>query len=242
VCKLWACLDQGMCSALEELGITDAPAQCLREGLAGCPNLRRLRLDIAHDPPLVALGAALEQGLYPKLEVLSVTARRYPGVNGGDVVATALRAFPRPALRELDLDTWILGAGLAGALQSGACPGLTRLNLVAMSFGEGTDVEELVEALGACPNLRQFGVRVPTGEGMDSLYLALAEAVREGGLPSLEKLSLFNFRVRDDSARALAEALEARAGPLVRFDDFSTRGLGFAIIMFPSFDAAFGDF
>jgi hypothetical protein len=101
VYKLWACLEQGVCPALQELDLGQIPcsgataARCLREGLPGCPDLRRLKLHLGGVSTVVALAAALEQGLYPKLETLSIKARS-EDVDGGEVVAAVLRAFPRP--------------------------------------------------------------------------------------------------------------------------------------------------
>jgi hypothetical protein len=196
-------------------------ARYLREGLPGCPDLRRLRLCLGDPSAVVALATALEQGLYPKLEALSVTASS-EGADGGEVVTAAFRAFPRPGLRELSLDVLSLGPGLAEALQSGACRGLTRLSLKASSFGEGMSVRGLVDSFGACPDLRELALDFMSTNG-DGLYRAIADAVREGGLSRLERLSLINEDVGDDSAQALAEALEARGGSLSHHIDSEAR-------------------
>jgi hypothetical protein len=226
--ELLSCLEQRPCPALQELDISRIPcsgataARCLREGLPGCPDLRRLRLHFGGSSTILGLAAALEQGLYPKLEVLSIKALDET-VDGGEVVAAALRAFPRPGLRELDLRILTLGTGLAGALQSGACRGLTRLSLKAVRIGQGVDEGELGASSSACPHLRHLEVEILRGRGGDSLYRTLAEAVREGGLPCLEHLSLIIQGVGHDSVTALIEALEARSGRPVHFNDAAAR-------------------
>jgi hypothetical protein len=68
---------------------------------------------------------------------------------------------------------------------------------------------ELVDSLDACPYLQELAVEIASGGG-DSLCRALAEAMREGGLSRLERLSLMAKGVGHDSAKALAEALAAR--------------------------------
>jgi hypothetical protein len=138
VCKLLAGLEQRLCPALQELDLSSTPctgamaARCLRQGLPGCPNLHRLSLFHGDAPTVAALAAAFEQGLYCKLEKLSIKASNQGA--DGEVVAAGLRAFPRPGLRELSLNISSLGAGLADALQSGACRGLTRLSLKASTL------------------------------------------------------------------------------------------------------------
>jgi hypothetical protein len=142
------------------------------------------------------------------------------------MIAAGLRAFPRPGLRELDLWVWTISADLTEALQSGACRGLERLSLKAGDFDGGVIMTEFVDAFGACPHLRELAVEIyEEGGGGDSLHRALAEVVCEGGLPGLVQLSLINEDVDDESATALAEALEARAarGRPVRFEDYEAR-------------------
>jgi hypothetical protein len=229
--ELWACPEQGVCPALQELNLRLCPcrgemvARCLREGLPGCPDLRRLKLFLRDNSTVAALATALEDEKYPKLETLSVTASG-PFV-GGEVVATALQASPRPGLRELELDVFSLGAGLVEALQSGACPGLTRMRLRANRlFGgglnaEGMNVGELVEAFGACPHLQELALEGRMGERADIICRALAEAVREESLPCLEQVYLMIGQVGDDSATALEEALEAKGGHLLVYSDKS---------------------
>jgi hypothetical protein len=217
ICELWACLELGACPALQELDMGyypcsgDRMGRYLRQGLPCCPDLRRLRLSLLDAPAVVALAAALEQGLYPKLEVLGVYAL---SENAGEVVAAALRAFPRPGLRELDLDVVSLGVGVAAALQSGACCGLTRLNLMADHFGESLILAEFVDTFRACPHLQELSLDVRRGEGGDSLCRALVEAVRDGGVPCLKNVHLFSWSLKRDSTTALAKALAARAGRL----------------------------
>jgi hypothetical protein len=217
VSELWACLEQRVCPALQELDLSlvscsgDVVARCLRQGLPGCPDLRRLRLDLEDASTVMALSAALEQGLYPNLEALGVGTTSMDG-DWSETLAAALRAFPRPGLQELTLDVVSLGVGIAAAFQSGACRGLTRLSLFAEDPGEGLILAELVDAFCACPQLRMLSLDVPSGEEGDSLCRALVEATREGGLPSLKYLYLVHETVSDDSITALAQVLGARGG------------------------------
>jgi hypothetical protein len=227
--ELWACLEQGVCPALQELDLGEVhtrgavAARCLRQGLPGCPDLRHLRLQLQGESAVVALAEALEQGLYPKLEVLRVFS---PSVNGGNIVAAGLQAFPRPGLCELNLHVASFGAGLIEALQSGACRGLTRLSLEASSFDQGVSMGELGAAFGTCSHLQRLFMEIRQDADGDSFYRSLAEAVHDGDLPCLEQLSLFfNKGFGEVSAKALAEALGTRAasGRPVRFEDFATR-------------------
>jgi hypothetical protein len=198
-CNVWASLEQGLCPALQELDISRIPcsgrtmARCLRSGLTGCPDLRRLRLNLYDKSSAKALAAALEQGLYPKLEVLSIQALN-TRCHGGEIVAAALRASPRPGLRELELNTTRLGASRVGALQSGACRGLTQIRFRRVKFGQGVNVEGLVEAFAACPRLRHLNVQIPLWGNGGTLCRALAEAVRERGLPELEEVNIGKVR------------------------------------------------
>jgi hypothetical protein len=229
VCELWACLEQGVCPTLQELDLHKIylpgkkAARCLRQGLPGCPDLRRLRLFLHDDQTLVALAAALEQGLYPKLEALIATVSPVFfnwNVHGGEVFAAALRAFPRPGLQELDLqDFQALAPGLVEALRSGVCRGLTRLSLEAKDFKDLARMEDVPEALATCPHLREFTLEFSSERNGDTLCRALAEAVREGTLPCLDHLTLLVGGVTDDNVRALAEALGARGGRLVHYKD-----------------------
>jgi hypothetical protein len=219
MCELWACLEQGVCPALQELDMSLTPcsggimARCLRQGLPYCPDLSCLRLNLKDAWTVMALAAALEQGLYPKLDYLGVRTTAMD-VDGGGVIAAALRAFPRPGLEDLKLDVVNLGVGVAAALQSGACRGLRRLDLRADHPGEGLILAELVDALCACPHLRMLHLHIRNGEWGESFCRALTEAMREGGLPGLKYVYLFSRTVTRDSSTALAEALEARAGRL----------------------------
>jgi hypothetical protein len=228
VCGLLACLEQATCPALQELDMSrascrgDFATRCLSQGLTGCPDLRRLSLLLEDPSTLLGLASALQQGMYPKLEALSTRMVSF-ALDEGEVFAAALQAFPRPGLRELDLYITTLGAGLVGVLQSGGCRGLTRLFLKVWSIGAGIGVAELVEAFGACLHLRTLIVDVTYGG--DSVYRALAEVIRDGGLPGLEQFALFIKEVDDNSATALAEALEATAasGTPLRFEDYKAR-------------------
>jgi hypothetical protein len=117
MCALWACLEQGACPALQELDLSRTPcigattARCLREGLTGCPDLRRLRLNSHDHLSAPAFAAGLEQGLYPKLEALSVRALNLE-CDWGEILAAALRAFPRSGPRELELNMTRLAQAL----------------------------------------------------------------------------------------------------------------------------------
>jgi hypothetical protein len=67
-------------------------------------------------------------------------------------------------------------------------------------------VEELVEALGACPHLRHLAVDFKEGEG-DDLRRALEEAVRDGVLPCLRELSISDVEERAKAALARHRAV-----------------------------------
>jgi hypothetical protein len=134
--ELLACLEQGLCPSLEKLDLGRYPcsggtvARCLRQGLTNCPDLRRLRLHLEDESTVVALAAALEEGLYPKLEVLDLSRGC---ASGGGIILAALRASPRPGIRELELsitkprrgprrNTQVGGVPWADATQSASRP------------------------------------------------------------------------------------------------------------------------
>jgi hypothetical protein len=220
--ELWDSLADGVCPALEELDITrltflgpTAPFH-LRQGLVGCPELRRLRLKLfnVNEPEgaVPALSEALERGLFPKLESLDIEARNTRRLKTNELIGLALQAFPRPALRELRLWCQDSGQPLVDALRWEACPGLTRLDLCSFTMEDG-DVVMLVEGLRMCPRLREVRLGVAPRA---LVHRRLADMMREGGLPCLEELHVLGAVAEDDGVVAFAEALEARAGPKLR--------------------------
>jgi hypothetical protein len=217
---LWASLADGVCPALEELDIfkstslgPTAPLH-LRQGLVGCPELRRLRLNLfdVDDASIAALAEALERGLFPKLESLDIEEGGVRHMKVNEVIGPALQACPRPALRELRTMCHDSCQALIDALRWGACPGLTTLGLCLFNE-EGEDVVMLVEGLKACPHLRVLSLGVSP---QVVVHRSLADAMREGGLPCLEQLQVVGATVGNDDVVALAETLEARVGPKLR--------------------------
>jgi hypothetical protein len=215
---LWDSLDEGVCPALEDLEIRrlttlgTTAAFHLRQGLEGCPGLRRLKLVFYEDEAATAaLAKALEWGLFPHLESLDIEARGFKSSGAGGWIGVALDSFPRPALRELRLHGPELCDNTLNALRGGACPGLRRLDMFFRGMEE-THAGTLVEAVSECPQLRDLRLVV---RGTD-VYRGLAEHMREGGLPCLEELHVTGGLCGNGEILALAEVLEAREGSKLR--------------------------
>jgi hypothetical protein len=185
--ELGALLAEGRCPALEELNSislygADASHPHLYKGLQGCAELRYLNVPFGREY-LMAVMEALERAAWPKLRVLEFPI--HFGDQASDAVVKAFRACPRPALRTLCVRLLPGATGLGDALRSGACRGLRSLGL---QGSLSADLEALGGALGegACPDLRELQV-ITNGVG-PQLARALSEAVRAGGLASLEEL------------------------------------------------------
>jgi hypothetical protein len=210
MCELWWCLEDGACPALQELDMTEVScrgavaARCLHRGLTGCPDLRRLGLCVRDDETTRALAVALEQGLCPKLEALSVMGHSLVDPEAGEALAAALRAFHRPTVRELELMHLCFVNGLADTLSSGACGALTRLVLV-VGFTQDTSRVALIEALGGGLQLKELDLNVL--EGDKSLGSALAQAAYAGTLPVFDRMRICGVRVRHiDDVTVLTES------------------------------------
>jgi hypothetical protein len=115
----------------------------------GCPELRCLKTPRGGTG---VLAVGLRRGMCPRIQHLVVTSlgtRDYSRSR----LAEALRACPRPALRDLHLISMEVGPAYGDALRSGACPGLRVLRLKFPSFVEGGAVAllEALEATGLGP-------------------------------------------------------------------------------------------
>jgi hypothetical protein len=237
---LGAWLRQGGCPALEKLDTCDTPlhpgtASHLCQGLEGCPELQRLALDYLEDQDAVDLAHALERGLWPKLQALSLS-KYHSGIGDDRALARALRVSPRPALRELRLKLMAIGEDLGEALGSGACRGLQALGLTNFELEEGA-ANALARALGAgaCPNLTMLEtidtILGPGGaaylcQGLEAcpelqrlqVYacdaMAAVAALERGSWPKLQSLLVESDG--DEGVKTLMRALGAFPRPALR--------------------------
>jgi hypothetical protein len=222
--ELGAWLAEGGCPLLEELDVSHAAlspaaASHVYQGLAGCPNLRSLK---PRASTLGALTAALEQGTCPKLEHLKVDGIKVVYRLAGRL-SGALRAFPRPALRDLHLTTLEVSPAFGDALR----PGHLRLDYIVLKEAAAV---ALFEALGegACPDLKVLSLYSTPLEPQGAR--ALAQAMRWGSLEGLKVFSVsYSICFHEDEGlvvAALTEALGRGACPDLKVLARKGTGLG----------------
>jgi hypothetical protein len=215
------------CPLLEEVDmshakLSDVDTMYLFFSLEGCPELRCL-----HSPggsSVFTIAAVLEEGMCPKRQQLTVSSLEVLDYSH-QRLAEALRACPRPALRDLHLISLKVGPDFGDAFRSGGCPGLKVLTLESPFFEEGGAVA-LLEALGegACPDLTVLAIE-KTGLGPQGAR-ALARAMQDGGLVRLEELRLAGARLTSEEAVALGEALGEGVCPDLTVLELQDSGLG----------------
>jgi hypothetical protein len=142
-------------------GMTSRGEEHIAEGLLACPELKSLTLAGLEPWGGTAFAKVLSPEYAPGLESLRMQWARGVGdvPNAIEIVASYLKAYPRPALRTLeflDVTTTRGIPALGDALASGACLGLIkfrfRFNIEGIVFDQGLKILAAGVAMGGCPS------------------------------------------------------------------------------------------
>jgi hypothetical protein len=218
--SLRAWMEEGKGPALKHFclygrGLTSRGEEHLAEGLLACPELKSLTLAGLEPWGGASFTKVLKPGCVPGLESLSMQWAYGVGKEPSaiEAVATHLQAYPRPALRTLELLDVTNTSGVAAlgkALASGACLGLTKLRFMinGIVFDEGVTILAAGVAGGGCPRLRHLELCATGG-----VLAPLLEGFLTRGLCDLEHLCLTG-PIGDEGVIWLAQALKtAVPGP-----------------------------